>query len=1049
MKRLLPTFLLLLMVQLGFAQSKQITGSVIGAADQLPLPGVSVVIQGTYQGTTTDIDGNYVIDVEGDNVVLEFSFIGMKSQAIAVDGKSRIDVSMAVDAEVLEDVVVIGYGVQKKSVVTGAISSISPEEVEGTSVMRVEDALQGRVSGVQITRNSGQPGAASTVRIRGVGTINNSNPLYVVDGMPVEGGIDYIPPSDIESMEVLKDGASAAIYGSRAANGVILITTKKGKEGKMNLSYDMYYGGQNPWKQMDVLNANEYAVLMNEGSMAAGRGMMFDGTTRNGIYFPSVAEINAKLGQGTDWQDAVFNRNAPIQSHDVKLTGGSATTHYLLGMGYFGQDGIVGEGKSNYERISTRFNFDHTFRKILKVGANFAYTHVESQGVEENSEFGSPLGRALNMDPITKVYEDDPDRIAQIQRDAATRQYNIAPILGNSNGIFGISPYVTSEVLNPVAALYLQNQANSSDKIVGNIFAELDLGSMFKFRTSYGVDLAFWDNRNFSPTQYLNSTNVVPVNSVTSGRYKAYTTLWENVLMFNKTWADKHNVSALGGITVQEGRGEDVNASGKDLQTNDFDDAWVGSTKDLEARNSWGGQWQHALMSYVGRVTYDYDEKYLFNFTFRVDGSTRFSDKNQFATFPSVAVGWVMTQEDFMQNVDWLTFMKLRASWGQNGNERIGDFRYTSVIANGNNYTFGSGSGQTIFNGAKPSVVSNPDLKWETTTQTNIGLDLRFVNNIRFGFDWFHKKTVDMLMEVPIPAYVGNGRPIVNAGDMLNTGVELELGWDKQWGDLGFSVSGNASYLNNEILYLGNESGYIDGQRYGPQGLLITRNQEGYPLGSFYGYVADGIFQNVEEVNAHSHSDGSLKQPDAMPGDVRFKDLNNDGIIDDADRQIIGNSIPDWTFGLNIGMDYKGFDLGMFFQGVVGNEIFNATRRYDLPTSNLPATALGRWTGEGTSNTLPRMNHNDLNRNYRSSSLYVEDGSYLRLKNLQLGYSFPKRWISKIAMERLRIYVSSDNVFTITDYTGFDPEIGGWSFGVDRGNYPQARTILGGLQLSF
>ncbi len=1027
---LVLTFLLL--SSLAMAQQNELRGVVISGDDGMPIPGVTVLVKGTMNGTTTDIDGNYSIkNVPIDSTIL-FSYIGMTTHAFQYDGRVKLDVTLEPVATDMDEVVIVGYGVQKKSVVTGSIAKIDSDAINETSNVRAEDAMQGRLAGVAVTSNSGQPGASAQVRIRGTSSINSGNePLYVVDGIPITGGLDFLNPGDISSIEVLKDAASAAIYGSRAANGVVLISTKTGQgpsgqsENKFQVSYSGYYGWQNAWKKLDLLNAREYGVIMNEATVNGGGTPIFSDPQ--------------SLGEGTDWQDEVFYENAPIQSHQISITGGNDKSSYLTSFSYFSQDGIVAEGNSNYERITLRFNSDHKLTDKFTFGNTFGYAHVQSRGVDENSEWGSPLSRALNMDPVTPVVITDPEIAAQYAA-------NYPNALQNADGnYYGISPYVTSEILNPVAALSILNQKGYSDKFVGNLFATYEIISGLKFRTQFGADLAFWGSNGSHPKFYLNATNYADYNSMNRASAKGTTWNWENTLTYQKTIAKKHDITALIGTSAFKSSGDNMGGSKQGMPYYDPNMNYFDYAQNEESEQVYGYGWENSLSSVFARVNYAFDDKYLFTGIIRRDGSSRFGPDNKYAIFPSVSAGWILSEENFLSENKTINFMKLRVSWGQNGNQEIGDFRYTSLIYGGSNYTLGNN--QYLTPGSNPENISNPELKWETVEQTDIGVDMGFLmDKIRVSLDYFKKTTKGMLVIAPIPELVGNNAPVTNLGDMKNSGFELEIGYKETFGELQMRTNFNVAYLQNEVVTIGNESGYITGQTWGPEGMQITRIEEGMPFGYLYGWKTDGIFQNAEEVAAYTNSEGELLLPNAVPGDVRFMDINNDGLINDDDRTEIGDPTPDWSFGLVLGFNYRRFDMNIFFQGVTGNEIYNASHRYDLPIANRTSDIIDRWVGEGTSNVLPRVTTNDLNRNYRSSDLYVESGAYLRLKNFQLGYTLDKDLIAKLPFEKLRAYVSMDNLVTITGYSGFDPEIVG---GIDRGIYPQSRTFLIGLDISL
>ena len=1034
-----------------FAQDIQIKGVVVSGGDNLPLPGVNVVVKGTSIGTITDLDGQFSFAVPAKSM-LSITYIGYKPLEVAADGSKLMNITLQEDTETLDEVVVVGYGVQKKSVVTAAISRVTAEDLNNTTPSRIEDALKGKVSGVQITQSSGQPGADSKVRIRGVGTVNNSEPLYIVDGMPVDGGINYLNPTDIQSVEILKDAASAAIYGARAANGVILVTTKSGVSGKTNITYDFTYGLQNPWKKRSVLNATEYMTLMNEVAVNDGNAPK---------YLP---EQIASAGKGTDWQDETFNYDAPVQSHQVSVNGGSDKIVYFLSLGYFDQEGIVGGnyGKSNYNRWSLRTNStynvfetkDRSFLNKMRVGVNISYARAKSSGIETNSEYGSILGSALAFDPTVPVYAANPESVLASYPNAVK----------DKNGkVYSIPAGGFQEIANPVGMLNAPTSSTlNEDKFVASFWGELDLYEGLKFKSSYGADLAFWGNDGYTFPYFLATQGKnITQSSVFSNMHRGFTWQVENTLTYTKTFDDKHNLTVLLGQSAKEYTLRELYGDDYDLLETNPDKANINSAiadRDEErVAGGTGGFSNQTLASYFGRIDYNFDERYMIQATVRRDGSSNFGPNHKWAVFPSVSLGWNVTNEAFMDSrPDWFSNLKLRASWGKNGNERIGQFRYTSLMDGGQNYYFGSGDHATMQYGSSPSKIANPDVKWEESEQLDLGFESRFFNNsLTFGFDYFKKKTNGMLMDQPIPAYVGKGAPIANAGDMQNWGLEFESTYKLKINDFSFNVGANASYLNNKLIKLGNASGeaiYADAGASGVGSYVKGRNGEVYPY--FYGYKTGGILQNQQQADEYNSKYGEK----AQPGDVIFLDIAGeksntpDGKITDADKTKIGKGMPDWTFGLSLGADWKGFDLNLFFQGTAGNDVFDFSQRGDIQAMNRPSWMLDRWIGEGTSNKIPRMTAVNPNRNWRSSDLYIKDGSYVRLKTIQLGYSLPSSLLEKASLQRLRLFVTAENLFTFTSYDGFDPEIAAgdyFNIGVDKGIYPQSRTISVGANLTF
>ena len=1051
MKKLLSVlFLLSFTLAAVYAQNIQIKGTVVSGTDNEPLPGVNVVVKGnTSTGTITDFNGTFTLSAPAD-AILSISYIGFKSQEIAVKGHKDIKIVLQEDSETLDEVVVVGYGVQKKSVVTASIAKVSADDLASTAPVRMDNALKGLASGLTVTSSSGQPGAAAQIRVRGVGTIRTENgaadPLYIVDGMPLEGGLDYLNPNDIASIEVLKDAASGAVYGARAANGVILVTTKTGKIGKTKVTYDFSYGWQSAWKKRDVLNASEYALMINEGAINAGIAPKFSDPY--------------SYGQGTNWQDEVFNNNAPMMNHQVSVSGASEKVNYLFSLGFYTQDGIVGGNfdRSNYERLTLRSNTQYTlfdeskernWLNSLKVTSNLSYARIKSTSFDDNSTWGTPLGSALALSPILNVYDETEEAIkAQFDKYGTTAEYT--PVYDPRNGKLFSIPGEFGEMSNPIAKLSLPGDKHWSHKFVANFSAELQLWDNLKFKTSYGADLSFWGYDGYRPLYYLRSGESSTQSSAYSRKEDG--TVWqlENVLMYDKS-IDKHSFSVLLGQSAKKSSGSYLYGSRNNITnySRPYIDASTGLAANADRDAAGAPSVDATLASIFARASYNYDERYMLQVTVRRDGSSRFGPNNHYAVFPSFSLGWNLTNEKFMnKRPNWLTTTKIRLSWGKNGNENIGNFKYTVLTSPGNNAIFGSS--ENVINGVKASGLANPDLKWEESEQLDFGLDFGFFNNaLTFTADYYKKKTNGMLMEMNIPFYVGEAKPIGNVGKMENSGIELEAAYKFRVSDWNFRVSANASYLKNKLIEYGNESGWENLDSFQGTG-DISRAENGKPFPFFYGYKTAGIFQNTDEVKAYKNDKGELLQPTAVPGDVRFVDVDGNGIIDANDRTDIGKGMPDWTFGFNLGVSWKNFDLNMMWQGTAGNDIYDATRRTDIATSNLPSWMLNRWTGEGTSNRIPRFVQGD-NVNWQSSDLYVYDGSYLRLKNIQLGYTLPAALTQKVFISSLRFYVAAENLFTFTKYHGFDPEIssGGTSLGIDYGVYPQARVWTIGASLSF
>ncbi len=1016
-------------------------GSVTDTSGE-PLIGVSVVEKGVTNGVTTDIDGNFSI-VVADGATITFSYIGYET----VEAKAAPEMAIVLkeSSTMLDEVVAVGYGVQKKSVVTASIAKVSSDELSTTAPVRMDNALKGLASGVTVTSASGQPGAAARVRIRGIGTINNSDPLYIVDGMPIEGGLDYLNPNDIASIEVLKDAASGAVYGARAANGVVLVTTKQGKEGPTKVSYDFSYGWQSVGKKRKVLNATEYAMMMNEGAINSGNA-------------PKFADP-ASYGEGTDWQDEVFNNNAPVMNHQIAVSGASERVNYMLSLGYYTQEGIIGGNfdRSNYQRLTMRSNlgitaFDaskqRTWLNKFTINTNIAYTRIKSKDIEANSTWGSPLGSALSMSPILTPYleKGSADEAAQLAYLAGQADY--VPMYGADGRLVMVPTAFGNyqEMSNPIANLSLPGQKNWSHKFVGNFVGELQIWDNIRYRISYGADLSFWGHDGYTPKYYLRNGQGQTFSSAFAGRSNGLVWQIENVLMYDKT-IGQHSFDIVLGQSAKQSSGSSLGASRNHLISYDrpYIDASTGLAADGDMTASGAPHVKSKLASYFARASYNFDERYMIQATVRRDGSSRFGSNNHWATFPSVSVGWNVMNESFLESQrTWLNNLKLRASWGKNGNENIGNFQYIALAASGNNAIFGTG-GQVI-NGTKPTQLVNPDLKWEESKQTDVGLDFGFLNNkITFSVDYFRKDTEGMLMTMSLPQYVGEALPMGNVGSMRNSGVEFDVNYRQNFGDFSLRVFANASYLKNKLIAYGNEQGWANYDSFQGVG-TITRAENGLPFPYFYGYKTDGVIQNLAEAKAYNDKYGTS----LVPGDVRFVDVDKSGTITEEDRTKIGKGMPDWTFGFGLTATWKGLDLNVFFQGTQGNDIFDATRRTDALASNLPSWMLNRWTGEGTSNRLPRYVQADP-YNWQSSDLYVYDGSYLRLKNIQLGYTLPENLTKKVFVSKFRVYVAAENLVTWTKYHGFDPEIssGGTSLGVDYGVYPQARVWTVGFNLAF
>lgn len=1021
-RRILPTLAGIFLLLTGSAQTPDLVSGVVTDASG-PVAGVAVIVKGTSTGTSTDLNGAYSIRASQSDVLV-YSFLGYKTQEIAVQSRNRIDVRLESDAQMVDEVVVVGYGVQKKSLVTGAISSVKGTDLETTGVMRADDALAGKTAGVQVVSNSGQPGSDVQIYIRGVGTNGTATPIYIVDGIAVSG-IEYLNPSDIESIEVLKDAAASAIYGARGGNGVVLITTRHSKEGQWSVNYDFSYGIQNIARKIDVLNAREYAIIQNEAA------------ANSGATLPFTDEQIASFHQGTDWQEAILNRNAGVQRHNVRVSSGTARSSFNGSASYLNQDGILAEGKSNFKRYTINLSADHKLLRddALTVGENLVVSHVKKQSVTQNSSTAGPLVGALNMDPLTPVY--DPYQTDELY------------------GGFGVSKYVSQEVVNPVARIYYSHGRTLYTTLKGSVYAELKFLKDFRLRGTASADVTWTDGFGYSPMYKLNSTTGNTTANGASQSYDQYCILsYEGYLNWGHVYNDKHDVSAMVGASLLQRGSLSMSASRNNLKIDDEDHAYISMATSSTASASGGPGNPSAIVSFFARANYAYDNRYMITATVRRDGSSRFGPNNRFGTFPSVSVGWNVSNESFLRDVRWLDALKLRASWGQNGNENIGDFAYLATISTyGLSYPFGSQiTTGDLAVGAAPTKVVNPDLKWETSEQTDIGVDLHLLGCLGFTFDYYVKQTKDLLVTTPVPLMLGNSFPTANAGNVRNSGVEFAVDFQRQFGKWNIAINGNISYNKNRVTYVGTDTGYVTGATV--QGITgaVTRMEAGHAMSYFWGYKTLGIFQNQAEIDSWVNSKGEKIQPDARPGDFRYQDTNDDGVIDDNDRVDLGNPFPTVTFGLNLNVSAYGFDLGITTAGQAGNKIFSVLRRADLSMSNYGAWVLNRWHGEGTSNSIPRVATNDTNLNWtRPSDFYLKDGDFWRIRNITLGYTF--RIPEKYYLRKVRLFASVDNAFIFTKYEGYDPEVGNGgsilSSGIDRGVYPRPRTVSVGLNLTF
>jgi TonB-linked SusC/RagA family outer membrane protein len=1010
------------------AAGTPVTGKVVDDKG-LPIIGATVAEKGTTNGILTDVNGNYKLNVAGPNSVLVISFIGYRRKEITVGNQSNISVTLEEEINGLNEVVVVGYGTQKKSVTTGAISGVSAKDFAEQPAIRVEQILQGRTSGLTITTNDGQPGDGGTVRVRGITSFNNNDPLWVVDGVVVDnGGISYLNQSDIESIEVLKDAASQAIYGTRAATGVILVTTKKGKAGNTKINYSGFYGSSAPIRKLHLLNATEYATIRNESVIAGGGSAVYANP--------------AALGQGTDWQSLIFNNSAKQQDHEINISGGNDKNLYYTSFGYLQQDGIVATDISKYKRINFRLNETYKPAKWITIGENVGYTYNKSIGLgATNSEFGGPLSSAINLDPITQAIITDPAV-------ASAAPYSTNPVRRNAQGYpYGISSIVGQEITNPLA--YETTKLGNygwGHNIVGNTSIDVSPIKGLVLRSTLGTKIAFYGDESFNPVYYLNSSSTNSQNNYVRNTTRRFDWNIENTASYTREF-NKHSVNVLiGQGAYADGNTIYTGVTYYNLPVDNFNDASLNFSIPATNRIGTGSENEvHHISSLFARVNYNYDERYIVQGIIRRDGSSRFGANYKYGTFPSFSLGWVPTKESFWKQNNVVNFIKIRGGYGVVGSDAIAADAFLSTIGGGRNYSFGTAD--SYISGYSPNAPSNPNLRWEETAQTNIGADLILFNDLSITAEWFKKKTSGILQSNPIPSYVGAiSNPLANIGDMENTGEELQLSYHRTVGGVNWGLSGNISHIKNKVTNLGTilfRGG--DGFQNIQDG--VTRTIVGQPYQSFYGYQSLGIFQTQAEVNSYVSSTGTKILPNAKPGDFKWVDLDGDGKITPADRTFIGNPLPTMQYGVTLTAAYKGFDALVFAQGQSGNKIFQGLHRLDIANSNYTTAILNRWTGPGTSNTVPRVVDGDPNSNFSyNSAYYLEDGAYLRLKTVQVGYTLPLSLTKKIAIQRARIYLTGQNLLTFTKYTGYDPDITG---GIDRGLYGQARTYLVGLSIGF
>jgi TonB-linked SusC/RagA family outer membrane protein len=1057
----LAAFMLLLCSSVMMAQDRTITGSVTDENGQA-LPGVNVLVKGTSQGTVSDADGKYSLAGVGDNATLVFSFIGYLAQEIPAAGKTVIDVGMTPDITSLEEVVVVGYGEQKKSLVTGAISSVKAEEIATVSVNSVDQALAGRSAGVAVVGTSGAPGAMGKIRIRGTGSNGDTDPLFIIDGVRTSlAGTDFLSPADIASIEVLKDAASTAIYGTAGANGVIIITTKKGKAGSSEISYSGQMGVTSIRNNgLKLMNEDQYRQYMTEAGNAPG-SWLNPATNTELANNPATGapwtwydhpEVLAQVGTNTDWLDVAFD-DAPFQNHNINFTGGTDKSSLFISTGYWKQQGIAGGDKSLFTRYTARINSNHKLKDWLTIGENFQYMYSERKNFAEDSEYGGAIGSALSLDPLTAVTYTGTLPQHMNGHIAAGR-----PLVKDENGnYYGVSRWVTGEFGNPLETYDIQKAETVTNKLFGNVYVDIKPIKDLTFTSRYGIDAAFQRRHQWNPTYFFTTDRQNTAASGQDNWDEWFTTQWENFATYDKTFGDHHLTATVGTSVIQY-----VHNNINTFYTGLFQQEDIWSYANFTTRDgdiAGGNQDGNNLLSYFGRVSYDFKDKYLFTATLRRDGSSLFAEGKQWGTFPSVSLGWVASNEDFYAPVsDFMSFFKLRGYWGQNGsNANVIAGQWQSAVTNvtgGNNRLIRyANSANNYLVGAAPRFAENLNLTWETSEQIGFGADMRFLGDkLTLSVDWFKKTTKDLLTQGTSPSPAGVSMARVNTGSVENKGIEIELGYSGSTSPDGlqYSVSANFTSIKNEVTALNEEVGVApQGANIGTHWGNATRFKVGEPIWYFQGYKTDGIFQSAEDVTAYLAETG-ITGYNPVAGDPRIVDTNNDNLINGSDWVNIGSPHPKFYYGFRVNLEYKGFDLLVFAQGQGGNDVMMAFFRTDRGTANKPAFFFeDRWTPENNTNSWFRPSTTGT---AYQSDLMLDKGDFMRIRQLQLGYSIPKSLTETLRIRSLRVYGSLDNYFTFTKYKGMDPEAGSNnnnSLSVDRGVYPVPRKVLFGVNLTF
>ena len=1020
----------------GVLNAQTVKGTVISGSDNEPLIGASVMVQGARNGAVTDLDGNFNITAKNGQT-LEVSYLGFITQKVKVTG-SVINVTLLEDKQSLDEVVVVGYGVQKKKLVTGATVQLKGDDIAKLNTTNPLSAMQGQTPGVNIVSTSGQPGASMSVTIRGLGTVGNSQPLYLIDG--VGGDITTLNPADIESIDVLKDAASAAIYGAQAANGVVLVTTKSGKEGVSKITYDGYVGWQTLGRKFEMLNANQYMQIMDEALL---------NSYMSPIDWTSLSAIRDANGNvyNTDWIDQAVDNGALTTSHSLAFTGGSKTSTYSISGGYTGQDGLIGGSDvSYYKRYNLRANSEHKmWNGLVVIGEHVGFVYKDSRGMGTGNIYNNNLRSAFSTSPLVPVYDADGNYYSTVDSDWNKND-------GNPYGTMMMNRY---------------NQSKNTS-VDANVYVQIEPIKNLKFKTVFGLSYGGSNYRSFTPIYKFTPQSGNGITKVNQSNGNGTSLVWTNTLTYDFDIKD-HHISALLGSETTKYDGESTGSYGVNLTAgfDDWEHAYVENTEKGHAdRKVSGGPYDATRgQSFFARLGWSWKDRYMVNATMRADGSSKFAKGHRWGYFPSVSAGWTLTEEDFMKSAaSWLDFLKLRLSWGQVGNANINCYQYLAPVTTSNtNYNFGATGGTDAWvMGAYTERLANEKVKWETSEQYNVGLDARFLRQrLSLTLDGYIKSTKDWLVQAPIRATAGTGGPVINGGDVKNKGIEVGLSWNDNIGrDFTYSVGANFAYNHNEVGNIPTLDGIIHGKdnQIFQNAEEFYRAENGHAIGYFWGYKTAGLFQNQKEINDWIAAGNGIYQADVKPGDVKYVDVNHDGVINASDKVDLGNGLPKYTFGFNVNLAWKGFDLSANFTGAAGFQIAQSYRDPSSSQANYSRRILKRWTGEGTSNEIPRVTYGDVG-NWLFSDLYLQDGDYIRLQNLTMGYDF-KKLISWKGLSKMRLYFQVQNLFTLTKYDGMDPEIGSfngtdgnssdaWVSGVDMGYYPHPRTFIVGLNLAF